>query len=163
MTLVVTDEQRSELSKWAAPRTARRRRFPRAADVGAGRGNLASNHRADHIAVETEVRTGWLGRTRPAAQRQPAARGPRGGASPDCAPNPTETSGRIDALVLPQDGADAKAEQIHRAAGVSANAIEAAPAGQLHGVRRSTFRRKSHRHHWPVPESAAARGGLLRR
>src|SRR5580698_2434885 len=106
--------------------------------------------------MEAEIRARWSRRARPATQRQPAACGQRGGASPDCAPNAAETGGGIDALVRPEDGTDAETEQVHGAAGVGANAIETAPAGQLHGVRRSTFRGKSCRYHWPVHESAAA-------
>ncbi len=76
-------------------------------------------------------------------QRKPTARGQRGGASQDRAKNPTETGGRVDALVLPQDGSDAEAQQVHGATRVGTSAIEAAPSGRLPGVQRSTFEEKA--------------------
>ena len=42
------------------------------------------------------------------------------------------------ALAVPEDGGSAGAQQVDRAAGVGASAVEAASAGPLHGLQRST-------------------------
>src|SRR3954470_14472744 len=105
--------------------------------------------------MEAAVSARWFGRAGPTTQGQPAASSQRCGASQDCAENATETGRWVHSLVLPQDGSDTEAQQVHGSTRVGTSTIEAAPAGQLHGLQRSTLRGKSCRHHWPIHESTA--------
>jgi transposase len=137
--LAITDEQRGELSKWAASRT-----LP-AGDGFRARLILALADGETYNQIMTSLRT-----TAPTISRwkqrfeQEGIDGldPRHkGSQPRVADAAVQAriarktqQKRKHALVMPQDGAGARTEQVHRAAGVGADAIEATPARRLHGV-----------------------------
>ena len=147
--LVITDEQRIELSKWAQSRTLpagdvfRARLILALADGPATQSCDLTNDGADDCALEAALRRARDRGPGPAPQRQPTARGQCGRAGAHRSKDATEAIRRLHALVLPEDGEGTEAEQIDGAAGVGASALEAAPAGSLHGFEDPRFEEKA--------------------
>ncbi len=171
--LAITDEQRSELSKWAQSRTLPAGDvFSRSADFGIGRGReLSADHlttlqttaptisRWKQLGLSKMGSTGWPH----AAQGQPAARGRCGGAG--IASRKTQQK--------PADGSTHwSCRKMAAALGLSKSTVQRVWAQmrlkphRLDGYMVSNdprFERESCRHYWSVHESAPTRGCILRR
>src|ERR1700686_3233795 len=149
--LILSDDEREELTHWAQSRT-----LP-SGDVFRARLILALAEGLSYCEIERKLNTSspTVARWRKRFEKRRME-----GLSPQ---HTASSAGWQHPLELPQTGQGGTRQQIDGAACLGTGTVETASVGSLHGQRRSGVREQGVRHHRPISESAAACRRVLRR